>query len=240
MPIIPQHIVARSLGTYVLLLFACLGACPHEALARVERTPVDPALAALLPSEKAWLITLPQPPSAPGAMDDARVYIPLQGEHFIALDRATGETVWMADIESEWTPLVSGGVVYIAASDELHAIDAATGSHRWRVPLGRGPMAPLAFAQGSIIALVSPDEVWAFRPADGERLWAQSLGGAVGPASMVIDAGHVFVAIGSRLVRVELSNGAVKWDRTLPGALKSPAAGEDRVFVGSTSNELYA
>jgi outer membrane protein assembly factor BamB len=199
-----------------------------------------PTLSGLLPSEQSWLVSLPFPPSAPAAMDDHRVYVPLQGEHFISIARDTGETLWTADIESAWAPLVHDGVVYIAASDELHALDAASGERIWRVPMGGGPMAALAMTQDTIVGLVAPDEVWAFRRTDGQRLWAKPLGGTVGPASMAIDGGRIFVAIGSRLVRVELADGAVKWDRTLPGMLKAPVAHDDRVFVGSTANALHA
>jgi eukaryotic-like serine/threonine-protein kinase len=222
------------------LLFSCLGGCPHSALAGDDRKPKDPPLAALLPSEQAWQITLPFSPSAPAAMDEARVYIPLQGEHFIAISRETGDTAWTVDIESDWPPLVNDGVVYIAASDELHALDAETGARKWRVPLGRGPMAPLTITQGTIIALVAPDEVWTFRSSDGQRLWLQPLGGSVGPASVAVTGARIFVGLGSRLVRLELSNGAVKWERVLPGVLRSPAVARDRVFVGSTGNQLYA
>jgi outer membrane protein assembly factor BamB len=172
-------------------------------------------------------------------MDEARVYIPLQGEHVIAIDRRTGETIWMVDIESNWPPLVDDGVLYIAASDELHAIDAATGDRKWRVPLGRGPMSALAPAKDAIVALVSPDEVWAFRSSDGQRLWQQSLGGEAGPASVTVDGTRVFVAIGARLVRLDLADGAKRWDRMLPGSLRSPVAANGRVFVGSTSNAVY-
>jgi outer membrane protein assembly factor BamB len=216
-----------------------LGACPHEALAKADRKKIEPPLAALLPAEQAWLVTLPFPPSASAAMDDARVYIPLEGEHVIAIDRRTGETIWMVDIETNWPPLVSDGVVYIAASDELHAIDAETGDRKWRVPLGRGPMSALATAHDTIVALVSPDEVGAFRSSDGELVWEKALGGQAGPASMSIDGGRVFVAIGARLVCLELSDGTMRWDRTLPGMLRSPIAASGRVFVGSTSNAVY-
>ena len=193
----------------------------------------------MLPSEKAWLVTLSSAPSAAASMDEARVYIPLQGEHLVALDRATGETLWMIDVESNWPPLVSDGVVYVAASDELHAIDAATGDRKWRVPLGRGAIAPLAAAKDAIIALVTPDEVWGFRASDGQRIWSTSLGGSAAPAALAVDGNRVFVAIGSRLVRLELSDGAKRWDQTLPGMLRPPLAVNGRVLVGSTSNVFF-
>jgi outer membrane protein assembly factor BamB len=216
-----------------------LVACPQCAAAKAATKPIEPPLAAVLPSEKAWLVTLPSAPSAAAAMDEARVYIPLQGEHIVALDRATGDTVWTIDIESNWPPLVSNGVLYIAASDELHAIDAATGDRKWRVPLGRGPMSALATANDTIVALVSPDGVGAFRSSDGQLIWQMSLGGKAGPASMSIDAGRVFVAIGDRLVCLDLADGAKRWDLMLPGTLRSPVAANHRVFVGSTSNAFY-
>jgi hypothetical protein len=56
---------------------------------------------------------------------------------------------------------------------------------------------------------------------------------------MSVDAGRVFVAIGDRLVRLELADGVVRWDRTLPGKLRAPIAANGRVFVGSTSNDVY-
>ena len=185
-------------------------------------------------------MTLPFPPSAPPVMDDQRVYVAMQGEHFIALNRETGETEWTVDVESEWPPLVRDGVLYLAASDELHAFDAATGERLWRAPLGRGPMAALAWSQDAVIALVTPDEVWAIRPADGQRLWGQSLGGSDEGATMVVDGGRIFIAIGSRLVRVDRLDGKIRWTRTLPGTLSAPTVARDRVFAGSTSNEIFA
>jgi outer membrane protein assembly factor BamB len=222
------------------LLFLGLGACPHDATSGQLRRKVEPPLTPVLPAEQAWIVSLPQPPSAVGAMDDTRVYIPLEGERLIALSRETGATAWTVDIESAWPPVVRDGVVYLAASDELHALDAATGEHKWRVPLGRGPMAPMALVKDVLVALVTPDEVWAFRSSDGVRLWGQSLGGSVGPASMAVGANGIYIAIGDRLVRVMLADGAVRWDKTLPGSLRSPALARDRVFVGSTTNDFYA
>jgi len=228
------------LRTYALLLFLGLGACPHDVFAGQLRKKVDPPLTPVLPAEQAWSVSLPFPLSAAGAMDETRAYIPLQGEHFIAINRETGATAWTVDIESAWPPLVCDGVVYVAASDELHALDAATGDHKWRVPLGRGPMASMALVQDVLVVLVTPDEIWAFRPSDGHRLWGQALGGSAGPASMAVDATGIYIAIGSRLVRVMLADGAVRWDHTLPGRLKNPALARDRVFVGSTTNDFYA
>jgi outer membrane protein assembly factor BamB len=223
------------------LLFFCLGACPQRLpAAATDKKLREPPLAELLPSEQAWLVTLPFPPSAPAVMDDRRVYVAMQGEHFIALNRETGETEWNVDVESEWSPLVRDDVVYLAASDEVHALAAATVVRPWRAPLGRGPMSPLAWSEDVVIALVAPGEVWAIRPSDGQRVWSQSLGESNGTASMAIDANRIFVATGSRIVRLDRADGRIRWSRTLPGTLSAPTVARDRVLAGSTSNDLFA
>jgi outer membrane protein assembly factor BamB len=173
-------------------------------------------------------------------MDEERAYIPLEGEHFIAIDRASGATVWNLDIESAWPPIVHQGVVYLAASDELHAIEAATGNHRWRVPLGRGVIAPMLIHQDVLIALVAPDEVLALSLADGHALWNRALGGRTGRASIAVDESGIYVGLVDRLVRLTLPDGLVRWDHTLPGQIASVTVARDRVFAGSTSNELFA
>jgi outer membrane protein assembly factor BamB len=222
------------------LLFLVLGFCPYDGFAGQRPKTVEPSLTPILPAEPAWQVALPFATSAAGAMDETRVYIPLEGEHFIAINRDNGATAWTVDVESAWPPLVRDGVVYLAASDELHALDAQTGSHRWRVSLGRGAMAPMAFAKDLLIALVAPDGIYAYRPSDGQLLWSQSLGGRVGPASMAVTTTDIYVALGDLLARVALADGAIRWDRTMPGQLMNPVFMRDKIFVGSTTNELYA
>jgi outer membrane protein assembly factor BamB len=237
--------VARVVRTYALLLFLALGFCPQDALGGQRTKKVEPAVTAVLPAELAWQVVLPLPPSAGAAMDDVRAYIPLEGERFIAIERETGMTVWTVDIESAWPPLVHEGTVFLAASDELHALDAATGTHKWRVPIGRdapgrGAMAPMALVEDLLIALVAPDEVWAFRVSDGQRLWVRALGGRTGRVSMAVNATGIYVSVVDRLVRVMPADGTVQWERTLPGQVATTFVAHDLVFVGSTSNEIFA
>ena len=221
--------------TYALLLFLVLGFCPHDAFGAQRGQKIEPTVTPVLPAEQAWLISLPFPPSAGAAMDEMRAYIPLEGERFVAIDRETGETAWMVDIESAWPPLVHDGTIFLAASDELHALDAATGNHRWRVPSRPRRDGADGGRRGHAGRHSSaPDEVWAFRRSDGERLWVRPLGGRAGRVSMAVSATGIYVALVDRLVRVSVADGAVRWDRSLPGQLASTAVARDLVFVGST------
>jgi outer membrane protein assembly factor BamB len=57
---------------------------------------------------------------------------------------------------------------------------------------------------------------------------------------MAVDATGIYVALVDRLVRVTPADGSLRWDRMLPGQLTSIAVARDRVFAGSTSNEIFA
>ena len=230
--IIPQHIVARLVRTYVLLLLVVWGFCPHDVYGGQRPKKIEPLVTPVLPAEEAWQVVLPFPPSAAAVMDETRIYVPLDGEHFAAINRDTGTTAWTVDIESAWPPLVHDGVVYLAASDELHALDAADGNHRWRVPLPRSAMAPMAMTSNALIVLAPPDSVLAFNTSDGSLI--------CGRVSVAVNATAIYVSLVDRLVRIAPADGSILWDRPLPGEIASTAVARDRIFAGSTSNEIYA
>jgi outer membrane protein assembly factor BamB len=173
-------------------------------------------------------------------MDDERIYVPLQSEELTALDRETGEVVWMRAIESAWPPVVHGGVVYLAASDELHALAAATGDTLWRAPLEH-LAAPLVYDSGWLLAVVEPGDVVAMRAADGRPLWRHSLGAASRSQAVAGDNDALYFTLADgRVVSLNLSDGSKRWEQQLPKMLSEPAAAPDRVFVGSTDNFFYA
>src|SRR4029078_7612420 len=97
----------------ILLLVAvvargvCLGAEPKKKL--------PPIPFPLLPVVQEAIVTLDCLPSAGGAMDAERVYIPIQPEKLVALSRTTGAKVWTRDIDATWPPTcVAGGLRRIA------------------------------------------------------------------------------------------------------------------------------
>ena len=173
-------------------------------------------------------------------MDNERIYVPLQSEELTALNRETGEVVWVRAIESAWPPVVHEGVVYLAASDELHALAAATGDTLWRAPLE--PLAaPLVYDTGWLLAVVEPGAVVALRAADGRQLWRRPLGAAARSRAVPGDNDALYLALSDgRMVSLNLSDGSNRWEQQLPKMLSEPAAAQDRVFVGSTDNFFYA
>jgi len=212
----------------------------RDAIARMWRD-AKPAPAPLLPAELAWTLTLPFVPSAPGAMDQDRVYIPLRQDLLVALGRETGLVEWTRVIDTAAPVVVGHATLFTVSRGRIRALDAATGEDLWSVAVEGTITAPLVWDSGWLIAIAEPGDVLAFRAADGLLIWRSALG-APSPHPAVPggdNALYVTLADG-RVVALELERGETLWEQTLPGTLSEPAAARDRVFVGSTDNFFYA
>jgi len=239
------------LATSVLVIAS--GACPEarqgaaitaeqrrEAIVRMWRE-AEPAPAPLLPAERAWVLNLPIVPSAPGAMDQDRIYIPLRQDLLIALNRETGLLDWVRTIDIASPVVVGNASLFAASRGTIRAFDAATGEDLWSVPVDTAITAPLVWDSGWLIAIVEPGEVLAFRAADGALMWRRAVG-AASPHPAVPGGEHAlyFSLADGRVVALGLERGEPLWEQKLPGTLSEPATARDRVFVGSTDNFFYA
>jgi len=174
-------------------------------------------------------------------MDADRVYVPLSSEQIVALDRETGALEWMRQIETALAPLADGDTLYVAASDELHALDATTGDTRWRVSIVRAPMARMVAVGGLVVVLMEPDDVLAFHRGDGTTAWRVSMGGTAGPYHVSADATTIYLTAPlGRVIALSPQDGRTLWEQKLPGVLSDPALAAETVFVGSTDNFFYA
>lgn len=54
--------------------------------------------------------------------------------HLYASDRTTGEEVWEADLQPDYSALVIRGRVYVTTTTEVVALDGRTGEVEWRTP----------------------------------------------------------------------------------------------------------
>ena len=191
--------------------------------------------------EQAWRVTLAEPPSAAGAMDDQRVYIPLRDEGLVALDRERGTMIWLRPITASGAPVARQNLVFVATPAGLIALDSGTGTTQWAARLDGAIIAPLLWATGWLIAVVEPDEVVALRAADGSVIWRERLGASTtNPAVPGGDGALYFSLDDGRVVGLALADGRLLWEQRLPGTLSEPVTGRDRVFVGSTDNYFYA
>ena len=98
------------------------------------------------------------------------------GQKVVALDAATGESRWVADVaapvESTYTPTVTGNHVYVAGSTygEFFALDAATGNVAWQAEVGSYVASGPTVIDG-VVYLTVINQAYALDEATGEILW---------------------------------------------------------------------
>ena len=173
-------------------------------------------------------------------MDDERVYVPLQTNATQALDRETGMPAWHSAVATIWAPVLRNGLLYLAASDAVHALDARTGVLRWRAAIDRRMIVPLIATSDLLVGVMEPDAVVAFAAADGRVVWSRSLGAYPTHAAASDGRRLVFSLSDSRVVALNLVDGSPLWEQRLEGNLSPPVVARERVIVGSSSNYLYA
>jgi outer membrane protein assembly factor BamB len=229
---------SRATTCSVVALILCFAAASVSGQQPKRKEPPPPF--PLLPAEQAWITVLDAPPSAGGAMDAARVYVPLQSDVTVAIDRKSGKVAWTRGVESAWPPVVADDTVYVAASDEIHALDPVTGNQRWRAPYTGVMVAPLTRVNDRLVSIVAPGVVVAFDLADGAVAWQQPLGAGAGHA-VTSDGTRLYLSLDDgRVIALSAAAGAKLWERKLPGHLSEPALAPDRVFIGSDTNDFYA
>jgi outer membrane protein assembly factor BamB len=174
-------------------------------------------------------------------MDDDRVYIPLQTGGTVALMRESGEIAWTNPAGTPWPIVLPPSVVVAVNSMEVVAINRNTGDTAWRIALPSAVVAPSAVAGELILVPLESGALVALRAQDGMTAWTCRLEELSPPVSLGTDDRSAYVTAGdSTVAAVALSSGQPRWRRTLTGTLTTPAAGKDRVFVGSTSNMFFA
>jgi outer membrane protein assembly factor BamB len=202
--------------------------------------PTEPPPAPLLPAEQAWLTTLSALPAAAGALDADHVYIPLAEGGTVALTRETGTTAWTNLLGTPWPLLLAPGAVMAITTDEVAAIDRASGTTIWRMPLPAHSIAPGIVSGELLMIALENGSVMAVRTSDGGVAWSCALDGLDAPVSLTADTTAVYLTMDkSQVVALALASGRVMWRETLEGMLSPPAVGKDRVLVGSTANAFY-
>lgn len=199
-------------------------------------------------------MTFAAPPAAGAAMDDRHVYVPLMdvttrvdGEAAVragtatitALNRETGAVRWIRRVVTRIPPVVGGDLLFVAAEDQIEALTTAGGRHVWAAPLGSRVRAPMLLRGAVLVALTEPDQLIALSTETREVLWRRPTGES-GAVLMNADADTAYLAAGTRITAVRLTDGSVAWERTLEGTLSEPAIAKERVFVGSTSRSFWA
>jgi len=140
-------------------------------------------------------------------------------------------------------PAVVDDIVYLTTGGgEILALDAATGTERWRHDAGDGGlMSSPAVAEGLVVATTIGGRILAVDAASGAEVWRRDEDAA--PESMpAVSQGVVYVGTDAgTLLAVDLRTGEDVWTFAADAPVtRSPAIGSGRVFVGSERGRLHA
>ena len=160
------------------------------------------AIASVTASEgyRHWHVSLDSIADYSPAVTGDMVYVGTRSGVLTALDRETGEALWAFDLESSvvGSPIIQAGVIYIA-SDDVYAIDAATGKQLWRHTIDGDVSRPIRLS-GQIISAISSDgNVNLISAENGRRrltfpLWfSTSAAPVVSGTALVVPGDRAFV-----------------------------------------------
>ena len=204
-------------------------------------------------------MTLDAPPSAGGAMDAERVYIPIQPEQTRrAQSRDAARRSGQREIESTWPPIVLDDTCTSpratrfmrstlrpaprnGACPSMEAMTAPLTGVRFQVSCQGWPGSASRSAGNVLLGIFETGLVIAFAADDGRMLWTQRpWRGVTFHAGDLTACARSSRSTTAASVALRLADGRPDWEQKLEGMLTQPSVVHDRVFVGSNNNFLYA
>lgn len=192
-------------------------------------------------SEKVW---------GDAALDEAgtTIYFGSLDQNLYALDANTGAKKWSYPAGGlvVSTPLITGGNVYFGALNHVLAVDAATGTLRWKIPLDPSDWVWSDFTtrDGVIYFGTLNGKVYALDAATGTAKWGAPLtiGSQIRSAIVLSDTNGFFGASDQKVYAYNLYTGQNVWtSAALSGpVLASPVLQGDILYVPSHGYNMYA
>jgi outer membrane protein assembly factor BamB len=189
----------------------------------------------------------------PPVVGYGRVYQTTFDGRLLAIDAATGKTVWRyVSGRCGWaSPALSGHVVYetfigngechsAARDGEIAALAARNGHTRWLRHIAPTESSPLVVA-GTVFVGSWDGRVWALDASSGRTRWSTQLNGAI-KGSLALSEGRLFIGTyAGDVVALDARTGRVLWASGGNGSIYStPAVADGRVYLGSLDGHVYA
>ena len=207
-----------------------------------RHTGILPGPGPSLTGEVAWTLSRVGRITHEPLVVDGVVYWSPGDRSFLALDAATGGTVWEVPGLGfvNVTPAYADGKLYVASVAGLSVLDAATGQELWSRPL-QGPNDSAPVVKDGVVYLgTGGGEVLALDAATGREFWRAETGGvfSTGPAlsedNLLITstrAGDVYV--------FNAENGQRRLEYRLPASSEGEALIDgNRALIGSANGIL--
>lgn len=205
--------------------------------------------------EPAWTFSAGAPIYGAVAVGGDAVYFVCDNGFLFKLDRASGKQVWQYDLgdaavprvlphpsvfDWDWQapqPLLANGVVYVGAGDGgFHAVDAMSGTRKWRFE-ARGKIRNGAALDGERIVFGSADHfVYALDRNNGEERWRFDSKAEV-DATPVIHEGKVLIGNrGAGLYALAADSGKELWRLYFWGSWveSTPVVRDGVIYIGAS------
>lgn len=170
-----------------------------------------------------------------------------RGQKLLALNVATGETVWETprSVKISWASPILANVggkyqVILATDPTVAGYDAETGKELWSVRGLMGEVGPSpAFGDGLVFATQEYATLMAINPANGQIVWKDDeyLSEVASP---VVANGMVFLATSyGVLVCYDAKTGSKLWEHDDgPGYYSSPVVADNKLFIFDLDGRL--
>lgn len=171
-----------------------------------------------------------------------------------ALDRATGEPVWLYSTEADGAsaqfhgePLLTGGDIIIPAdagsSAHVYRFDVASGDVRWKTPFAGGVATTPLLRDGRLVVLSAAGTLASLDARSGEVVWKITPAGALEPIPRIQSPaeadGRIFFADNNRtLFAIDAKNGRQIWKKDLGARLNTSLVVAGDEVIGGTADGL--
>lgn len=171
----------------------------------------------------------------------------------LALNATSGAERWffISAAPMAASPVYAAGWVFAPAKDgSLYALDARTGSVRWRTAVQAGVSSPayhdgILYVAGGVSSFGGPGKVTALNATTGATVWSFTPNGVV-QSSVTYAAGSVVFATNAAngtIYVLEAKSGGLDWTYTPSPAqyiFGSPVVADGMVFAVSDNGHVYA
>jgi outer membrane protein assembly factor BamB len=220
-----------------------VGDCPVQGCSPSRSAPGDRRVGATTPN-LLWKAVLS--PGVRGLVASGNHLYATDGATLYALDLSTGLKQWSASlgvpagIAGASPPVVSAGVVYIAASDgTVFAFSASDGKRLWSRALREPVVTSVAVEDGLVYAGTVPGYLHALNAATGDESWEFATGPIKNSSPVIVD-GIVYIGGGdNKLFALEAATGKQLWLREVGAGMKSVAVGANLALVASRGTGAF-
>lgn len=194
--------------------------------------------------ELAWMVRFRERVTDVAVWDET-VYV-VAGERLVALT-PDGTERWRFrtgdSIRS--SPAVVDGTAFFASTDDyVYAVDAATGTERWRWtdPIARfGVRAIPAVVDGTVYVGSLTDRIYALDAESGRKRWAFEAGESMLSPPAVVDGAVYAGSDDHRIYALDAESGRKRWAFATDDRVCCPPTVVDgTVYVGSDDGRMYA